>query len=50
VLLGAGAAFVSGLVMAFVQSYVYSAGNVATLSLWLCGFLLVAVAAEAKRA
>jgi hypothetical protein len=50
VLLGAGAAFVSGLVMAFVQSYVYSAGNVATLSLWLCGFVLVAVAAEAKRA
>lgn len=47
---GSGAALVSGLVMAFVQSYFYSAGNVATLSFWLCGFLLVAVSAEAKDA
>jgi hypothetical protein len=33
-----------------VQSYFYSPGNVATLSLWLAGFLLVAVAAEARGA
>lgn len=43
-LLGAGAGFSSGLVMAVVQSYFYSAGNIATLSFWLCGFLLVEVA------
>ena len=44
VLAASGAALASGLVMAFVQSYFYSAGNVATLSFWLCGFLLVGVA------
>jgi hypothetical protein len=49
-LAGSAAAVTSGLVMAVVQSYFYSAGNVATLSFWLAGLLLVAVAAEARRA
>lgn len=49
-LAASAAAVVSGVVMAVVQSYVYSAGNVATLSFWLAGVLLVAVAAEARRA
>ena len=44
------AALVSGLAMAVVQSYFYSVGNIASLALWLSGFLLVAVAAEAERA
>jgi hypothetical protein len=29
----------TGLVLAVVQSYIYAAGNVATLGLWLCAFL-----------
>jgi hypothetical protein len=49
-LAASAAAVVSGLIMAVVQSYFYSAGNVATLSFWLAGLLLVAVAAEARRA
>ena len=33
------AVLATGLVLAVAQSYVYSVGNVATLSLWLCAFL-----------
>jgi O-antigen ligase len=33
------AVLATGLVLAVVQSYVYAAGNVATLSLWVCAFL-----------
>lgn len=33
------AALATGLVLAVVQSYLYSVGNVATLGLWLCVFL-----------
>jgi hypothetical protein len=49
-LAAAGAALSSGLIMAVVQSYFYSAGDIATLSVWLCGLLLAAVAAEVGRA
>jgi O-antigen ligase len=44
-LAAACAAVVAGaLVIAFAQSYVYSVGNVATASVWICAFLLPAVA------
>jgi O-antigen ligase len=33
------AVLATGLVLAVVQSYIYSVGNVATLGLWLCAFL-----------
>ena len=46
----AGAAFASGLLMAVVQSYFYSAGNIASLSLWLSGLVLAVAAAEVRRA
>jgi hypothetical protein len=46
----AGAALSSALIMAVVQSYFYSAGNIATFSAWLCGLVLVAVAGEVRRA
>jgi O-Antigen ligase len=49
-LTGAGAGLASGLIMAVVQSYFYSAGDIATLSLWLCGLVLVAVASQVRRA
>lgn len=42
------AALLSALVMAVVQSYIYSVGNIATMSLWLTGFLLVFLAAEVR--
>jgi O-antigen ligase len=34
-----------GLVLALTQSFIYSAGSNATAAVWLCGFLLLAVAA-----
>ncbi len=34
-----------GLFLALFQSYLYSAGNTATLSVWICSFLLTALAA-----
>lgn len=36
------AVFVSGLVLALTQSYLWSVGNIATASLWVCAFLIVA--------
>jgi hypothetical protein len=36
--------FVAGLVLALVQSYIYSVGNVGTATLWICAFLGVAAA------
>jgi hypothetical protein len=36
VLAGAVAAVFAGVVLMLVQSYVYSAGNIAMLSFWLC--------------
>jgi O-antigen ligase len=39
-------AVVAGLVIAVVQSYIYSAGNIATSTLWIAAFLLPAVAAS----
>ncbi|MGI0131333.1 MAG: hypothetical protein ACREEC_14475, partial [Thermoplasmata archaeon] len=44
------AALVSALLMATVQSYFYSVGNIATLGLWLSGFLLITAAAQVRRA
>lgn len=45
---GAGlAVLAAGLVAAIVQSYLYSAGNIAALALWLPAFLLAGVAADA---
>jgi hypothetical protein len=38
-------AFAGGLVLAVFQSYVYAAGNNATLVLWISGFLAVGAAA-----
>jgi hypothetical protein len=37
-------AVIAGLLLGFVQSYILSVGNVATLSFWLCAFLLPAIA------
>jgi hypothetical protein len=39
---------VAGLVLAVVQSYVYSVGNIATVTLWICAFLGLAAAARAR--
>jgi O-Antigen ligase len=36
----------AGLVLAVVQSYIYAAGNNATLTVWLCAFLGLALAAR----
>ena len=33
------AVLATGLVLAFVQSYLYAVGNVATIGLWMCAFL-----------
>ena len=33
------AVLVVGLALAVVQSYVYSVGNTATMSIWICAFL-----------
>lgn len=38
----------AGLVLALVQSYVYSVGNVATVTFWLSAFLLSGTAARAR--
>jgi hypothetical protein len=38
-------AFVAGLALALTQSFVYAAGNNASLAVWLCAFLLPAAAA-----
>jgi O-antigen ligase len=40
----------AGLVIAFFQSYLYSVGNVATLTFWVILFLAVALAARPARA
>lgn len=42
---GCVAVVIAGGALAVVQSYVYAAGNIATLSFWTCAFLLTAVAA-----
>jgi hypothetical protein len=39
----------AGLALAFVQSYLYSVGNDTTLTVWLCAFLGVALAAGRRR-
>ncbi len=38
----------AGLAMAVVQSYLYSVGNIASATFWICAFLLPAVAARAS--
>ena len=38
------AVLVVGLILAFSQSFLYAAGNTATLSVWICAFLLPALA------
>ena len=43
----AAAVLVAGLALAVTQSYVLSVGNVATASVWLCGFLAVTLAPSA---
>src|SRR5205085_579951 len=40
------AVLVLGLALAVVQSYVYSVGNTATMSIWICSFLPVAAASR----
>ena len=40
---------VAGVVMALVQSYVYAAGNIATLTVWTCLFLLIVAAPSWSR-
>ncbi|MFN2468599.1 MAG: O-antigen ligase family protein [Gaiellaceae bacterium] len=39
------AVLLAGLGLALFQSYLYAAGNTATLSVWICAFLLTALAA-----
>jgi uncharacterized membrane protein len=39
-----GGVLLAGLLLGLVQSYVYSVGNIATLTLWVAGFLLTAAA------
>jgi O-antigen ligase len=41
-----GAVLFVGLALAFFQSYLYAAGNNATLSVWICSFLVTALAAH----
>lgn len=41
-------AVAAGMVSAVAQSYIYSVGNIATSSLWLCGAVLAVAAAEAR--
>jgi hypothetical protein len=38
--------FAGGLVIALVQSYVYSVGNIGTATVWICGFLAAASVAR----
>ena len=40
----------AGMVMAVVQSYVYSVGNIAAAPLWIAAFMVPALGAEARRA
>lgn len=40
----------AGMVMAVVQSYVYSVGNIAAAPLWIAAFLVPALGTEARRA
>ena len=49
VALAAAGVVVAGGVMALVQSYVYAAGNIATLTVWTCLFLLTVAAASWSR-
>lgn len=46
-LAAAAASFLAGLCLAVFQSYVYSVGNIATVSFWTIGFLVAAAAAGA---
>ncbi len=39
-------ALVAGLVLAVVQSYLFSVGNIAATSVWICAFLLAAAGAS----
>ena len=43
-----GAVLFVGLALALFQSYLYAAGNNATLSVWICAFLLTALAAQTR--
>lgn len=49
VVAGCAGAVAAGLVLAVVQSYVYSVGDIGTTTFWICAFLLPAIAAEARR-
>jgi O-antigen ligase len=42
-------ALAAGVVLALVQSYVYSVGDIGAVTFWICAFLLPAIAAEARR-
>ena len=44
------AVLLAGLGLALFQSYLYAAGNTATLSVWICAFLLTALAATPSAA
>lgn len=48
--LACAGAVTAGLVLAIVQSYVYSVGDIGTSTFWIAAFLLPALAAEARRA
>ena len=43
-----GAVLFVGLALALFQSYLYAAGNNATLSVWICAFLLTALASHRR--
>jgi hypothetical protein len=43
-----GAVLLVGLALGLFQSYLYAAGNNATLSVWICAFLLTALAARPR--
>ena len=47
---GLAGAFVAGTILAVVQSYLYSVGNIATLSFWTVGAALLALAARSRTA
>ena len=42
----AALALIVGLVLACVQSYLYSVGNIGTVTVWVCAFLAGAVASR----
>ena len=49
VLLAGASVVLAGYIVALVQSYVYSVGNVATASVWICAFAVCALASGAPR-